>query len=74
MTRKPIDCLALSATAHFYPEMDEPENYDGSTITWTFELPKTAEIGAGVYRIIFVRTLAEEQALGNPVTRPKVNA
>lgn len=62
------EIFAVSSSACFYPEHDNPEEFDGSTITWTFELPRSSrDIGSGVYRVQFVRTLAEEEALGNPV-------
>jgi hypothetical protein len=63
--------LAVSSSACFYPERDNPDEFDGTTITWTFELPKSSrDVGSGVYRLQFLRTLAEEEALGNPVLAP----
>ena len=64
------EILAVSASACFYPGLragEKPQDYDGTTFEWTFELPQNAVVGAGVYRLSFVRTLAEEEALGNPV-------
>jgi hypothetical protein len=67
------EILAVSSSACFYPEAENPDEFDGSTITWTFELPRTVAVGAGVYTLRFVRTLAEEEALGNPVlAQPQV--
>lgn len=63
------DALGISYSADFYPEMDDPKNFDGDTITWTFKLPKTQAVGPGVYRLLFVRTLADEEALGDPVLK-----
>ena len=65
------EILAKSVSADFYPHMnmadENREMFKGDTITWTFELPKAQAVGAGIYRIEFVRSLAEEEALGNPV-------
>lgn len=66
------DCLAVSFTADFAPERNadaEETGADGSFITWTFKCPKSQAINAGIYRLLFVRTLAEEEALGNPVLK-----
>jgi hypothetical protein len=52
---------AISSSACFFPEEDEPVRFDGLTITWTFEALKTAECGAGLYRIEFVRALTREE-------------
>ena len=62
--------LAIALTADFYPGIREGESietYDGNSIEWTFSLPRKSEVAAGVYEIRFVRTLAEEEALGHPV-------
>jgi hypothetical protein len=56
-----IDCFGVSSTADFYPELDDPESFDGDTITWTFQLPRQQETGAGIYRIQFVRILTREE-------------
>ena len=68
MTDEPI--LAISESADFYPGMREDETgeeYDGTTIEWTFALPRSTRVICGVYRLEFVRTLADEEALGFPV-------
>lgn len=61
MMRKIPTALAVSTSANFYPEMDEPDAFDGETITWTFTLPRTAEVGAGLFRIEFERILTPEE-------------
>jgi hypothetical protein len=61
------ELLAVSSSACFYPERENPDEFDGSTITWTFELPRSTEVGAGIYSLRFVRTLSEEERLGSPV-------
>jgi hypothetical protein len=70
------EVLMVSQSADFYPGLRDGENvndYDGSHVEWTFSLPRSAKIGTGVYRIEFVRTLAEEEKLGSPVlgTKPR---
>lgn len=62
--------IAISQSADFYPGLkdgEEIDDYSGKTIEWTFSLPRNAKIGPGIYRIEFVRTLAEEKAMGSPV-------
>ena len=64
------EILAMSSRADFYPGLGEDqdiEDYEGDRILWTFALPRDQEVGAGIYRIQFVRTLADEKALGNPL-------
>ena len=68
MTDEPI--LAISASADFYPGLrdgEEIDDYDGETIEWTFSLPSGHRVGSGVYRLEFIRTLKDEESLGNPV-------
>lgn len=61
--------LAMSVSADFYPGLGEGDcdTYDGNSIEWTFALPRTATVGAGIYEVRFIRTLAEEEALGFPL-------
>jgi hypothetical protein len=53
--------VGISSSACFYPEEDDPANFDGTTVTWTFELPKSVRTGPGLYRIEFVRNLTAEE-------------
>jgi hypothetical protein len=67
----PGDVFAVSSSACFYPEEDDPENFDGSMITWTFAAPKDTRTGAGIYRLQFIRILTPEER-GN--TRAQLRA
>lgn len=59
----PSAVLGISSSACFFPEEDEPERFDGETITWTFEILKSEYPGPGLYKIELVRLLtAEERA------------
>lgn len=49
--------FAISSSACFCPEDDDPENFDGRMVTWTFAVPKSTRTGAGIYRLEFVRIL-----------------
>lgn len=67
--REPV--LATLVSANFYPHRDENdpnrEFYNGNTCLWVFELPRTEALASGIWRLTFERTLAEEEALGNPI-------
>lgn len=62
---------AMLLEANFYPHLDESnpnrDFFSGETCTWTFELPKDQYLSPGIYKLTHQRTLAEEEALGNPV-------
>lgn len=53
--------VGVSSSCCFCPEDDDPENFDGRMITWTFAVPKYFRTGAGFYRLEFVRTLTAEE-------------
>lgn len=55
------DVFAISSSACFCPEDDDPENFDGRMITWTFAAPKDTRTGAGIYRLEFVRILTPKE-------------
>jgi hypothetical protein len=57
----PSAVFAISSSACFYPEEDDPENFDGQTFTWTFEIGKNERPGPGLYRIELVRLLTPEE-------------
>jgi len=52
--RSPI--YGFSSTADFDPA-DEPEGF----ITWTFAVPKSGNIGPGLYELRFVRNLTQDE-------------
>ena len=57
MTKRDTDVVRMvSATADFYPE-DAPEGF----FEWTFLVPRTAGVGAGLYELRFVRALTPEE-------------
>lgn len=62
------EVFAISSSACFYPEEDDPANFDGSMITWTFAAPKDTQTGAGIYRLQFVRILTADER-GNPAAQ-----
>jgi len=48
--------VGMSAVANFEPE-DTPKGF----IEWTFVLPRSVEVGAGLYEIRFLRCLTPEE-------------
>ena len=65
---------AISASACFAPEEDDPVSYDGSMISWTFAANKDARVGAGIYRLRFVRILTPEERNNIPAQRKALAA
>lgn len=55
------DAFAISSSACFRPEDDDPENFDGRMVTWTFAAAKDTRCGPGLYRLQFIRILTPEE-------------
>jgi hypothetical protein len=53
--------FAISSSACFCPEDDDPVSFDGRMITWTFAATKDVRVGAGIYKLEFVRVLTPEE-------------
>jgi hypothetical protein len=66
--------FAISSSACFCPEDDDPDNFDGRMITWTFAAPKDTRCGPGIYRLQFVRILTPEERGNTTAQLRAINA
>lgn len=61
--------VAMSAVADFEPE-DTPDGF----IEWTFVLPRSVEVGAGLYEIRHLRCLTPEERADSYAALSKATA